>query len=71
MWWTERRGDLDWDDELEEEIENEDVTDEMILKELSELMHTLFKLHGTDLLPLWDGICGSFAQLLVCVGTTL
>ena len=44
--------------------QNEDLTDELILKELSELMHTLFKHHGPNLLPMWEGLAGAWAQLL-------
>jgi hypothetical protein len=60
----EKRGDVDYDEELEEEIENDDVTDELILKDMSDVMHTLFRLHGPGLAPLWDVVAGAFAQLL-------
>lgn len=31
---------------------------------MSDVMHTLFRLHGPGLIPLWEGVAGAFGQLL-------
>eukprot|EP01134_Creolimax_fragrantissima_P002765 CFRG2765T1 len=61
---SELRKDQDFDEEAAEELGDEDMADEAVLKEISELMHTLFVTHRTNLLPMWASLCPTLARFL-------
>eukprot|EP01135_Chromosphaera_perkinsii_P006621 Nk52_evm23s554 gene=Nk52_evmTU23s554 len=60
----EERSSEDYDEELEENLEEEDMCDEVVLREVADIIHSLFKTHGTDLLPFFESLLPIFAQMV-------
>ncbi|KNC80456.1 hypothetical protein SARC_07181 [Sphaeroforma arctica JP610] len=56
--------DQDYDEEYAEGVSEEASGDEAVIRDISELMHTLFATHRTNLLPLWDMVCPTLSQFL-------
>lgn len=59
-----KRQDEDYDEQVEEELEEEDETDEEYLRKVADVMHSLFATHGSTLLPLFDQLLPTFAEML-------
>ena len=43
----------------------QDETDEQYLRKVADVMHSLFRTHGSTLLPLFDQLLPTFAGMLV------
>lgn len=60
----EKRLDEDYDEVVEEQLEDEDNEDIYTLSKIADIVHALFSTYKTDFLPFFDQICPLFAQLL-------
>ncbi|XP_046853290.1 importin-5-like [Xenia sp. Carnegie-2017] len=60
----ERRKDEDYDEEVEEDLRDEDLTYELILRKVSDIMHSIFGCHKEDTLPLFEKLINDFYALL-------
>ena len=45
--------------------QTQDETDEQYLRKVADVMHSLFRTHGSTLLPLFDQLLPTFAGMLV------
>ena len=60
-----RREDEDYDELVEEELEEEDENDEQYLRKVADIMHSMFGTHGPTMLPFFDQLLPTFAGMLV------
>lgn len=60
---VKRQGD-DCDEELEEALENEDMNDDDVLREISEVIHVIFKTHRNNFLPSFESIIVTISQII-------
>ena len=60
-----KRKDEDYDEEVEEDLQDEHDTDEYILSKISDAMHALFKTHKVTILPFFDQLLPDFNKLMV------
>ena len=61
----EQRKDEDFDEDLEETLCDEDDEDTYILSKVSDIMHSLFGVHKTAILPVFEQLLPLFVKLLV------
>jgi len=59
-----KRKEEDYDEEVEEILQDENDTDGYILSKVSDVMHSLFKTHREATLPFFEQLLSDFAKLL-------
>ena len=59
-----KRKEEDYDEEVEEILQDEHETDGYILSKVSDVMHSLFKTHKESILPFFEHLLSDFSKLL-------
>ena len=62
---AEKRKDEDYDEEVEIDLQEEHNTDEYTLSKVSDIMHSLFKIHREATIPFFQQLLPDFITLLV------
>ncbi|XP_076804847.1 importin-5-like [Clavelina lepadiformis] len=60
----EKRNDEDYDDQVEEALQDEDQDDVYILSKIADILHSLFGGHKSELFPLFDTLLPHYVKLL-------
>uniref|UniRef100_H2YPJ6 Importin N-terminal domain-containing protein n=1 Tax=Ciona savignyi TaxID=51511 RepID=H2YPJ6_CIOSA len=59
-----KRADEDYDDQVEEALQDEDEEDVYILSKVADVLHSLFGVLGAEVLPLFDVLLPHYAKLI-------
>ncbi|XP_065841037.1 importin-5-like isoform X3 [Oscarella lobularis] len=60
----EKRKDEDYDEGVEEDLICEGETNELVLNQVSEVIHSLFRIHREAVLPYFNSLCSFFSVML-------
>ncbi|XP_062521468.1 importin-5-like isoform X2 [Corticium candelabrum] len=60
----EKRREEDYDEGVEEDLQFEGETNEMLLSKVADVIHSLFGVHGDAVLPYFNPLCPIFALML-------
>ncbi|XP_026272263.1 importin-5 [Frankliniella occidentalis] len=61
---VEKRKDEDYDEVVEEQLEDEDNEDVYILSKVADILHSLFSTYKADFFPMFDTLVGHFVKML-------
>lgn len=61
----DQRNDEDYDEQLEEKLMQEDESDVYILSKISDILHSLFGTHQSELFPFFETLLPHYTKLLV------